>query len=281
MDDLTVLYSPSYWSKRLSSPKEVENYHLEFVNQASATTRNEIPCQLDVAYGSSDRQKLDIFGTDLRDDAPILMFFHGGYWQTKELSRASYHFIAKTLHQHNIKTIFVGYDLCPDVTIPQIVHQVGQSARKCLEYAKEKRSRGVYFMGHSAGAHLVASLFTASICEEDKSIVKGAILASGLFDLSPLQKTAINEPLKLDEEVAEEMSPLKRGLFNGTAFYLIVGANESPEFVRQSKEFATKLRDLGFQADFSLIENVDHFDLIEKLAEEEYELVSRLVKIMK
>lgn len=70
-----------------------------------------------------------------------MIFIHGGYWQTKELSRFSYHFIAKNLHQQNIKTAFIGYDLCPEVTIFQIFQQIQNGIKKCLQYAKAAKSK--------------------------------------------------------------------------------------------------------------------------------------------
>ncbi|RZC38009.1 kynurenine formamidase [Asbolus verrucosus] len=285
MNELHKLYSPSCWSKRFSTPEEVIQYHLKFIEEASRNVKAEIPCQLNIPYGPSDRQKFDIIGTDLNDDAPIFIFVHGGYWQVKEITRESYHFIAKNLHKNDIKSIFVGYDLCPDVTIPEIACQIEKAAQKCIEYAKEKKSKRIYFMGHSAGAHLVASLFrnfVTRLPEVDRSIVRGAILSSGVFDLLPIQKTVINEPLRLDEKVALEMSPLKQNLCgSGTTFYSIVGGNESPEFIKQSRDFYHKLNDLGFQSCFSIIENVDHFDIIELLSREEYELTKRIIDIIK
>ncbi|XP_063906315.1 kynurenine formamidase-like [Zophobas morio] len=285
MNKLDILYSPSYWAKRLSSPTEVIDHHMKFITNASASVSKKIPCELDIPYGASQRQKIDIFGTDLPPGAPILIFLHGGYWQTAEITRSSYHFIAEPLHPHNIKTLFVGYDLCPHVTLPDIVRQIQVAAKKCLEYAKQTKSKEVYFMGHSAGAHLIASLFTnfvKSISEEEQVIVKGVILMSGVFDLSLLQKTVINESLKLDEEVAAEMSPMKQSVVDGagTAFYLIVGRNESPEFIKQSREFGRKLESSGFKAEVDVIESVDHFDIVERLVEGEFEVTRRVVGII-
>lgn len=43
--------------------------------------RNGIPCMLNISYGASDAQKYDLYGTDLADNAPIVFWIHGGYWQ--------------------------------------------------------------------------------------------------------------------------------------------------------------------------------------------------------
>lgn len=67
------------------------------------------------------------------------MFIHGGYWQ--ELSRETSRYPALPLHQSRIKTIVVGYDLCPAVTLPEIVDQILNAARFAFEYAEKMNSR--------------------------------------------------------------------------------------------------------------------------------------------
>jgi len=285
MNELDRLYSPSFYSKRFSSPEEVIKHHTKFVKDASDEVRKTLPCHLNIPYGQSGKEKIDIFGVDLEDDAPIFVFIHGGYWQMKEIERQTYEFIAKNLHQNNIKSIFIGYELCPDVTILEIIQEIETAAKKCVEYAKQKGSKGVHFSGHSAGAHLVACLFTnfiKSLPEEDQSLIKSAILISGVFDLLPLQKTIINEPLNMDEGIALKASPARQNLSKGaeTVVYTIVGAEESPEFIKQSKEFNNKLEDSGFLANFCIFTDVDHFDIIEKLSEEEFELTKCIIGII-
>ena len=64
--------------------------------------------------------------------------------------------------------------------------------------------RSVWFCGHSAGAHLVAMLLFSgwlhqlgdSVCR----IAKGFVLISGVYDLTPLVSTYINDALKLSRQ---------------------------------------------------------------------------------
>lgn len=76
-------------------------------------------------------------------DAAIFIFLHGGYWQMQSLGRESYEFIAGPLHKNNIKSIFIGYELCPDVTLSAIIQQVQTATNQCVEYARRKKSRCV------------------------------------------------------------------------------------------------------------------------------------------
>lgn len=189
----------------------------------------------------------------------------------KEITRSSYHFISQNFYKNRIKTIFLGYDLCPNIALPQIVSQIETAFTKCLEYAKNKKSSGLHLMGHSAGAHLVASLFpkfVKNLPKSDQNVIKNAILVSGVFDLVPITKTEINQPLKLDQKSAFELSPLNQNFEKiETKFLVIVGEFESPEFIKQSREFSKTLDSFGVAYEFFLTPGVDHFDIIECLSE--------------
>lgn len=124
--------------------------------------RSTIPNLLDVSYGPLERQKIDIYGTDLPDGkysytviiysvtliyeiavtgAPIYIHIHGGYWQEEPIGRENSCFVMKSLYKHGIKGIIIGYDLCPSVTLQEVIEEIKQAFLKCLEYAKNSKSR--------------------------------------------------------------------------------------------------------------------------------------------
>lgn len=82
-----------------------------------------------------------IFVSFLFTDALVFMHVHGGYWQEKAICRENSSFIAKALYPQKIKTVVVGYDLCPDVTIEQIVEQIRRAFKFCIDYCKEHKSK--------------------------------------------------------------------------------------------------------------------------------------------
>ncbi|VEN45343.1 unnamed protein product [Callosobruchus maculatus] len=207
--DLTTLYSPSAYSKRYPR-EEIFQKHLEIVEKLNKEVK-EIKSDLYKPYGKGKREVYHIYGTDLNNSAPIFIFIHGGYWQEALVTHDTYVFIAKNLHKLNVKTIFIGYELCPNVTVEQIQKNVEHALRICLEYAKNMKSRSIYLAGHSAGGQLVANLFETfipSLPEADRKLIRTAFLLAGIYDIIPLTKTDYNEPLKLDEESARKVSPM-------------------------------------------------------------------------
>jgi len=279
VEELELQYSPSRWSKRYSADEVIQK-HVEFSIEASNAAKKNIPCQLNVPYGPADGEKWDIFGTELPDDAPIFIYIHGGYWQ--ELSRDLSSYVVKPLHKNGFKVIIVGYTLCPKVTLAQIVDQIQNAFLKSIEYAQSKGSRSLYISGHSAGVHLTASLFEAFFSllpAKDQDLLKGVFLISGVYDLIPLIKTYVNDALHLNDVSAKKLSPLYQHLDapESLRFCVIVGENDSPAFNEQSQLFHEKLKKLGKKSELIIVENVDHFDIVEKLNDENYEIVKLII----
>lgn len=282
--ELEKLYMPSQWSKRYE-PDVIIQKHLEICKNQNENLANKIPCQLDLSYGSrKPRETINIFGTDLPKESPILMFIHGGYWMEPCITPDLYYFIAEPLYKNGIKTVFIGYELCPNVTLQQLVSNVQIAFTQVLNYAKNCNAKGLFISGHSAGAHIVLSLVNFIRDHPDSDIVKDLIPIAGIYDLVPLLRTSVNEALQLSESEAAEFSPMhykvhdiKRNL------YIIAAEWDSPQFVKESQNLAEKLSktDKIKTAEFITIKEVDHFNIIEKLADSDFELTKLIIKVCK
>lgn len=138
--------------------------------------------------------------------------------------------------------------------------------------------RGLLLAGHSAGAQLIASLFQnyfENLPQLERSIVKAAFLISGIYNLVPLVEIpSINEPLKLTKTEAERLSPLLQKLSAGKdlVFYVVVAEFESPAFIEQARMLGDKLNSEGNTARLIEIANTDHFDIVEKVTDENFEI---------
>ncbi|GJQ73028.1 hypothetical protein Trydic_g1662 [Trypoxylus dichotomus] len=279
--ELDKLYSPSYWNKRYPRDVLIQKYE-ELISKTSKEVRCEVVCELNVPYGDSDMQKLDIFGTDLPNDAPIFVFLHGGYWQ--EGGKDLFSFIARSLHQNGCKTIVIGYTLCPHCRLHDIVKEIQLAIKKCLNYALENKARSISIGGHSAGAHLAISLFPdfyLNLTAEERVILKSIFLIGGIYNLIPLVKTTMNEPLKLTAEDAESLSPMfwnfEAIAENSPKFFLIVSENDSPAFVKQTQLFSDNLKKQRIQYEYILLKELDHFDIMERMIDKDYDIVKFIV----
>ncbi|XP_064616315.1 kynurenine formamidase-like [Liolophura sinensis] len=192
-------YSPSQHSHRMTAG-EVIDAHVSHLTTESQKARETIEFE-EVSYGDRSGQKLQIFGAKtLPSDAPILVYIHGGYWQ--ELSMELSSFMVTPLFKAGCIVIPIGYDLAPTVSMTEIVSQVKKAVGYVLHMAKRRESRGVYLCGHSAGGHLAAMMLAVNWIEEimvSSSLIKGAMLVSGIYDVRPLVETYINKPLQMTQ----------------------------------------------------------------------------------
>ena len=103
-----------------------------------ATARSTLNC----TYGTDHREKLDIFHCG-HEDAPLLVFFHGGYWQSG--NKSIYSFIAEPFNQGGVDVALVGYPLCPQAQMGTIV----TSSQKALIWLWRNAKK----LGVAGGTH--------------------------------------------------------------------------------------------------------------------------------
>ena len=118
----------------------------------AAAYREAASCELGVSYGPSARQYYDLFRpTDMAARA-LAVFFHGGYWQALDPSFFSH--MARGLNQRGVAVAVVGYNLCPVVTIADII---GETRYACA-MLHQRFGLPLVCYGHSAGGHLAACM---------------------------------------------------------------------------------------------------------------------------
>ena len=162
-----------------------------------------------IAYGPGPRHVIDLFAGEGKNkeqsNAPLVVFIHGGYWQALDGSWFSH--MARGLNAHGIGVAVSTYDLCPQVSVADIIMQMREAMRELA-----KLSGRLIVSGHSAGGHLAACMLATDWKAYDASLppqlVAAAYAISGLFDLPPLVPTSINKALGLDEASARAASPL-------------------------------------------------------------------------
>ena len=108
--------------------------------------------ELGLAYGSTQRQFIDLFMPSPDAKAPLAMFVHGGYWRSLDPSMFSH--AARGLNAHGVTVAVAGYDLCPEVSIAEIIEQIRHA---CL-FLWLRTHQPIMVYGHSAGGHLAACL---------------------------------------------------------------------------------------------------------------------------
>ncbi|UCG13112.1 MAG: alpha/beta hydrolase [Deltaproteobacteria bacterium] len=263
-------YTPHQLEEQYNARAAVPGYEKIFLDwrERSESYRQRSPCELDISYGPSDRQTLDLFIPG-RGGSPVLVFIHGGYWRLMDKSDFSY--LAEGFVERGGLVAVVNYGLCPAVTIDEIVRQMRTACewlwRNCREYGGNPDR--IHVSGHSAGGQLSAMLmatdwpsFSPDLPSE---LVKSGIPVSGLFELEPMRFLSLNEDLKLDKESASRNSPSLLYPKTKAPLSVVVGGAESEEFRRQSYSFTQKWRERGVNAEYVEMEGLNHFTVLDQM----------------
>ena len=227
---------------------------------------------LDIPYGDHDRERLDLFLPAGRPSG-LVVFMHGGFWV--RLDKSYWSHLAAGAVERGWAVAIPSYTLAPEARVAAITRQ----AARAIESAAGCVDGPIRLVGHSAGGHLV----TRQLCAD--SPLDGAIATrvgrtvsiSGLHDLRPLLRTAMNGTIGLDEAEARAESPAlhePRGEVDVIAW---VGQSERAEFVRQSALLANIWLGLGARTELVVEPDRHHFDVIDGLADAASPLVAAVL----
>jgi arylformamidase len=227
-----------------------------------------------IPYGAGARNAIDFFAGE--NGGPIVVFIHGGYWQSLDGSFFS-HF-AGGLNAHGISVAIPSYDLCPGITVDDIIQEMRAASRELA-----RLGRSLVISGHSAGGHLAACMLATDWPQIDASLPQDLVVAayaiSGLFDLEPLVETSINQALQLDSATAKAASPLFWNPPVRRSLDAVVGENESAEYFRQSRTVVDRWGAAGVATRFGTVPDANHFTAIAPLADPGSPMVARLKEL--
>ncbi|MBX9841996.1 MAG: alpha/beta hydrolase [Xanthobacteraceae bacterium] len=222
-----------------------------------------------VAYGASEYEGLDIFDCGIRG-APVNVFVHGGAWRRNVA--ADYALQAEPLLRagaHCVIIDFINVDQAGGDLFPMY-----EQVRRALAWVWHNaqafggdRDR-LYVSAHSSGSHLSGVVLTRGWQEEGlpRDFCKGAVLLSGMYDLAPVALSKRSAYVKFTPAMVEKLSG---GRYIGslhTPLVLAYGTCETPEFQRQTRDFAAAVTAAGKPVEPLVGEAYNHFELLETLA---------------
>jgi len=235
----------------------------------SALVRERLGEPQRIAYGPAPIEQLDLFRA-ARPNAPVNVFVHGGAWRggmarnyaypAEMFTSAGAHYVA--IDFNNV--IETGGELAP--MAGQVLRAIAWVCRNCASFGGDPDR--VYVSATSSGAHFGGVAATTDWQKDfglPRDAIKGYTLVSGMYDLRGPRLSKRSKYVAFTDEVEHALSP-QRHLGRVVApIVLVCGSLETPEFRRQSREFAAALRAAGKTAEFILAEGYNHFEIAETL----------------
>jgi len=201
-----------------------------------------VKVEREIAYGPTTFNRLDVFMPETAGGAlPVLIFVHGGGFVAGNRRGANASPFYDNIMLWAVKNGFVGvnidYRLAPLAPWPAGAEDLGDAVQWVADNigARGGDPARIHLMGHSAGAAHVASYVSHPEFYKVKgSGLKGAIMVSGLYDLTSWMPSA-GAPAYFgwDRSLYEERSALK-GMIATSIPLLVTAAELDPQqFVDQ------------------------------------------------
>jgi arylformamidase len=241
---------------------------LERYALASDEVRARIGAPRRLAYGPTPVEALDVYATQ-RANAPVHVFIHGGAWRAgaakdwafpaEMITAAGAHYVALDF----VNVIDAGGDLL--AMAAQVRRAIAWLHRHAAEFGGD--ASRITVSGHSSGAHLAGVLATTDwrALDVPAGVIKGAACLSGMYDLKPVRLSARSRYVKFTDEMEDALSAQRHLDRLACPMVVAYASLDSPEFQRQSRDFAAAAKAAGKPVQLLVARGYNHFEAPELL----------------
>lgn len=221
----------------------------------------------DQPYGTLARQSLDIYTPIERDHAaPVVIFFHGGNWQTG--TKSDYLFVGAALASRGFIVVIPDYRLYPEVRYPAFLEDGASAVSWTLRHLDEIGGDPdrVHLMGHSAGAYIAAMLaLDERWLGEDRARVHRTVGLAGPYDFLPLVDPILQVIFGTEPALARTQ-PITFADGTASPFLLVSGLDDTTVRPANSMHLGVRIRDHGGVAAEKYYAGVGHMTLVGSIA---------------
>ena len=234
------------------------------------TPRSGFTVERDLAYGPETRQRLDLYVPDgAAADAPVLVFFYGGNWQSG--SKDLYRFVGQAFASRGYVTAIPDYRVYPDARYPTFIEDGALAVGWLEAQPATAGERQVFLAGHSAGAYIAAMLAL------DERWLGGAAAGAGCRRIAAVAGLAgPYDFLPLNDPVLEEIfgpgpagpasQPINHVAAGDPPMLLATGADDRTVRPRNSVALAQRLGSAGVAAELIEYPGLGHIEIVAALA---------------
>lgn len=239
----------------------------------SEATRAHLGRPRRLAWADAEAARLDLFiaARPLPPmNVPVHVFVHGGAWKADPAR--DYAFLAECFVAAG--ACFVALDFADiDMLDGDLMAMAAQIPEALAWIWRNAASFGgdpaqIHLSAHSSGAHLAGAAITTDWSARGlpADLVKSAVLVSGMYDLEAVSRSFRARYVRFDARTIEALSPQRHAARIGCPVTLVCGDLETPEFIRQSQDFAQALADGGKDYALLMAPGYNHFEVLETLA---------------
>ncbi|CAN5866019.1 alpha/beta hydrolase [soil metagenome] len=235
---------------------------LGFVN---SFVTQDLLVRRDLAYGDLPRQKLDLYTSATAPARGVVVFIHGGYWDSGD--KSEYPFVADSLTEAGFMTIIVNYRLVPDITFPSYAEDVALAVKWVFDnvanYGGDPNE--VFLMGHSAGAHIAALVaYDERYLDALGATTKlaGFVGLAGPYDFLPLAPDDVRSKAALGPEDAwAQTQPINFVDGGEPSAFIATGLKDTTVKPGNSLRFAERVETSEGEVELKTYKKLDHVSI--------------------
>jgi arylformamidase len=222
-----------------------------------------------VSYGPTEIEKIDLYLAK-RPNAPVFVYIHGGQWRfgtAKVSAFAAELFVNAGVH-------FAVLDFVPVTDAGGDLRVMADQVRRAIAWVYKNAATfgadpaALYIGGYSSGGHLCGVALVTD-WEKDfglpKDAIKGGLCMSGMYDMKPVRLSKRGSYVKFTDEIEHAMSSQRHLDMLRAPIIVTYGTNETPEFQRQSRDFAAAVKAAGKPVELVVAQDYNHFEMGECL----------------
>ena len=238
------------------------------VQAAAARARLGEPEQF--SYGELSIERLFVYRSE-RENAPVQIFVHGGAWHIGSALGGIYK--AESVVNAGGHAVLVEFGDVDDegVSLADLARQVRSAVAWVYKNAGEfggDRDQ-LFVSGHSSGGHLAGVILTTDWVRNfglPANIIKGGLCSSGMFDLEPVRLSKRDSYLHLTDQEEYELSSQRHIDKLSAPIIIAYATEETPEFKRQSQDFAAAVIAAGKPVRLLVAAGYNHVEFTETYA---------------
>jgi arylformamidase len=219
------------------------------------------------AYGATEIEKLDIYRC-AKPNAPVMIYTHGGAWRNGMAK--DFAFQAEMYLNAGANLVIVDFVQVQDTggSLLPMIHQVRSAVAWVYKNATSFGADPdrLFVSGHSSGAHLTGCVLVTEWQKDfglPANFIKGGVLVSGMYDLKPVRLSKRSKYVNFTDEIEQALSSQRHLDRLNAPVVVAYGSEETPEFQRQSRDFAAAVKAAGKPVELIVGEGFNHFEMQE------------------
>jgi arylformamidase len=239
------------------------------LNTNSDATRARIGAPQRAAYGPTEIEKLDIYRTS-RPNAPVFVFIHGGNWlvgSAKQYGYPAEMFVNAGAHYVALDFVAIkeaGGDL--GMMAAQVRRGIAWVYKNAASFGGDPER--IFIGGHSSGGHLCGVALVTDWRKDfdlSENTVKGGLCMSGIYEMTPVWLSWRRTIVNFTDALSDAMSAQRHIDRLHAPIAVTYGTLETPDFQRQSRDFAAAVKAAGKPVQVIEAPNYHHLEMAESL----------------